>query len=132
MELGRNEQYTENPARLNCPIILLAEFITVDDDNLRKASIKWQTKTFWSLFKAKKISLMQIPPSFRVHIIRNEEHHEKHRGYAVNRIFQDWGLLSIGQAGSPIISPETYPKRDTDKRNSALTKLRVSIPISQR
>ncbi|GFY15798.1 hypothetical protein TNCV_1284431 [Trichonephila clavipes] len=49
----------KTPAGLECPLALSEEFITLDDDNVCKSQLG-QTKTFKSLFKAKKISLMQI------------------------------------------------------------------------
>ncbi|GFX73579.1 hypothetical protein TNCV_2342841 [Trichonephila clavipes] len=42
----------KTPAGLDCPTVSSEEFVAVDDDNVCTASQLWQTKTFWSLFKA--------------------------------------------------------------------------------
>ncbi|GFX25421.1 transposable element Tcb1 transposase [Trichonephila clavipes] len=71
---------------LDCPTVSSEEFVAVNDDHQRTASIM-ADKDILSLFKAQKVSLIQIPTTKRKlivqlllpHVIQNEEHHENCR-----------------------------------------------------
>ncbi|GFU66885.1 uncharacterized protein TNCV_895211 [Trichonephila clavipes] len=70
-------QVQETP---KCPTVSSEGFVAVDDDNICTASI-WQTKTFWSWFRAKKNVINadsdgeNAKNNANSHVIRN--HHEK-------------------------------------------------------
>ncbi|GFV72754.1 hypothetical protein TNCV_5038331 [Trichonephila clavipes] len=57
--LGKN-RIRKTPAMLDYPIALSEELIALDNDNVCAAPVM-SAKTFRSLFKAQKISLIQIP-----------------------------------------------------------------------
>ncbi|GFW92067.1 hypothetical protein TNCV_2153461 [Trichonephila clavipes] len=54
----RKNKIRNTPAGLDCPTVSSEEFVAVDDDKVYTQPQLWQTKTFWSLFKAQEISLI--------------------------------------------------------------------------